>query len=70
MGDRKLCNQAGMLAFCRTQQGFLAAHPWTATAKAPWEQTWQARQQGAQVWTAVASVPRNAAHPPVAQRTQ
>jgi transposase len=70
IGDRKLCNQETMLAFCRTQQCFLAAHPWTDTAKATWEQTWQALQQGAQVWTPVAYVTRNAAHQPVEQRTQ
>jgi transposase len=70
IGDRKLCNQAAMLAFCRTNQCFLAAHPWTDTAKATWEQTWQALQQGEQAWTPVAYVTRNAAHKPVEQRTQ
>lgn len=70
IGDRKLCNQAGMLAFCRTNQCFLAAHPWTDTAKATWEQTWQALQKGELVWTAVEYVTRNAAHKPVEQRTQ
>jgi transposase len=70
IGDRKLCNQAGMLAFCRTNQCFLAAHPWTDTAKATWEATWQALQTGEQAWTPVAYVTRNAAHKPVAQRAQ
>jgi transposase len=70
IGDRKLCNQEGMLAFCRTNQCFLAAHPWTDTAKAAWEQTWQALQQGELVWTAVEYVTRNAAHKPVEQRIQ
>jgi len=70
IGDRKLCNQEAMLAFCRTNQCFLAAHPWTATAKATWEQTWQALQQGKQAWTPVAYVTRNAAHKPIEQRTQ
>jgi len=70
IGDRKLCNQAGMVAFCRTNQCFLAAHPWTATAKATWEATWQALQKGEQSWTPVAYVTRNAAHQPVEQRTQ
>jgi transposase len=70
IGDRKLCNQEGMLAFCRTNQCFLAAHPWTDTAKATWEQTWQALQQGELVWTAVEYVTRNAAYKPVEQRTQ
>jgi transposase len=70
IGDRKLCNQEGMLAFCRTNQCFLAAHPWTDTAKATWEQTWQALQKGELVWTAVEYVTRNAAHKPVEQRTQ
>jgi transposase len=70
IGDRKLCNQEAMLAFCRTQQGFLAAHPWTDTAKATWEETWQALQQGEQAWTPVEYVTRNAAHKPVEQRPQ
>jgi transposase len=70
IGDRKLCNQEAMLAFCRTNQCFLAAHPWTDTAKATWEQTWQALRKGEQVWTPVAYVTRNAAHKPVEQRTQ
>jgi len=70
IGDRKLCNQETMLAFCRTNQYFLAAHPWTDTAKTVWEQTWQALQQGEQTWTPVEYVTRNAAHKPVAQRTQ
>ncbi len=70
IGDRKLCNQETMLAFCRTKQCFLAAHPWTDTAKMTWEETWQALQQGEQVWTPVAYVTRNAAHKPVEQRTQ
>lgn len=70
IGDRKLCNQDTLLAFCRTQQYFLAAHPWTDTAKTTWEQTWQALQQGEQVWTPVAYVSRNAAHKPIEQRPQ
>ena len=70
IGDRKLCNQEAMMAFCRTKQCFLAAHPWTATAKATWEETWQALQQGEQAWTPVAYVTRNEAHKPVEQRTQ
>lgn len=70
IGDRKLCNQETMVAFCRTQQYFLAAHPWTDTAKAAWEQTWQALQQGEQVWTPVEYVSRNAAHKPIEQRSQ
>jgi len=41
IGDRKLCNQETMLAFCRMEQSFLAAHPWTDTAKAVWVRTWQ-----------------------------
>ena len=70
IGDRKLCNQETMLAFCRTNQCFLAAHPWTDTAKATWEQTWQTLQQGELAWTPVAYVTRNAAHKPGEQRTQ
>jgi transposase len=70
IGDRKLCNQETLLAFCRTKQCFLAAHPWTDTAKATWEETWQALQQGEQAWTPVAYVTRNAAHKPVEQRPQ
>ena len=36
IGDCKLCNKATLLDFCRQGQQFLAAHPWTPTAKTCW----------------------------------
>lgn len=70
IGDRKLCNQETMLAFCRTEQFFLAAHPWTDTAKAMWVRTWQELQAGKRVWTAAEYVSRNQVRKPVEKRTQ
>ncbi|MCP5086788.1 MAG: IS1634 family transposase [Rhodobacteraceae bacterium] len=70
IGDRKLCNQENMLGFCRTKQFFLAAHPWTKTAKEVWQQTYQELQTGAQAWLPVAYTSRNQARKPVAERTQ
>jgi transposase len=70
IGDRKLCNQETMLAFCRTEQFFLAAHPWTDTAKAVWLRTWQELQAGKRDWTAAEYVSRNEAHKPAEKRTQ
>lgn len=40
IGYRMLSNRETMLAFCRTEQFFLAAHPWTDTAKVVWLRTW------------------------------
>lgn len=70
IGDRKLCNQATMLTFCRQQQRFLAPHPWTETAKAVWERTWHRLQNDELQWTPVAYVSRNNARKPPHQRPQ
>ena len=70
IGDRKLCNQETMLAFCRTEQFFLAAHPWTDTAKALWVRTWQELQAGKRAWTPAEYVSRNETRKPVEKRTQ
>jgi len=70
IGDRKLCNQDTLLAFCRSDQLFLAAHPWTDTAKAVWLRTWGELQAGKRVWTAAEYVSRNEAHKPAEKRTQ
>lgn len=70
IGDRKLCNQDTLLAFCRTDQLFLAAHPWTDTAKAVWLRTWGELQAGKRVWSAAEYVNRNEAHKPAEKRTQ
>jgi len=70
IGDRKLCNQDSLLAFCRTDQLFLAAHPWTDTAKAVWLRTWGELQAGKRVWTAAEYVSRNETRKPVEKRTQ
>jgi len=70
IGDRKLCNQETMRAFCRTGQFFLAAHPWTDTAKAMWLRTWGELQAGKREWSAAEYVSRNEAHKPVEKRTQ
>jgi transposase len=70
IGDRKLCNQDTLLAFCRTEQLFLAAHPWTDTAKAVWLRTWGELQAGKRVWSAAEYVSRNEAHKPAEKRTQ
>ena len=70
IGDRKLCNQGTMLAFCRTEQSFLAAHPWTDTAKAVWVRTWQELQAGKRDWSVAEYVSRNEAHKPAEKRTQ
>lgn len=69
IGDRKLCNQDTLLAFCRTDQLFLAAHPWTDTAKAVWLRTWGELQAGKRVWSAAEYVSRNEAHKPAEKRT-
>lgn len=70
IGDRKLCNRETMVSFCRTHQFFLAAHPWTDTAKAVWRQTRQRLQSGELRWTPVDYVTRTEARRPMEQRTQ
>lgn len=57
--DRKGCNFATILELCKTGQFFLGAHPWTDTAKAKWEQTWQELQSGERSWTEVDYIARN-----------
>jgi hypothetical protein len=38
IGDRKLCTrQETLLKFCKQQQRFMGAHPWTDSAKTVWE---------------------------------
>lgn len=70
MGDRKLCNEKTLVAFCRQGQLFLAAHPWTDTAKGVWWQTWQHLQTGKLQWTPVDYVSRNQARKPAEKRPQ
>ncbi len=70
IGDRKLCNEKTMVAFCRQRQLFLAAHPWTDTAKGVWWRTWQQLQNGQLHWTAVDYVSRNQAGKPPEKRPQ
>lgn len=70
IGDRKLCNRETLLQLSRSHQLFLAAHPWTETAKAAWLQTWHELHSGQRHWTAVAYTSRNQAHKPAAERTQ
>ena len=59
IGDRKLCNKATLLAFCRQGQQFLAAHPWTPTAKGVWLETAQRLAEGELTWQEVEYVSRN-----------
>lgn len=70
IGDRKLCNEATMLAFGRQGQQFLAAHPWTDTAKAVWWVTWHHLATGQRQWTDVDDASRNDARKSPEQRPQ
>jgi len=70
IGDRKLCNQENLLQFCRTNQYFLGAHPWTDTAKEVWEQTYQELQTGQRSWEEVEYVSRNQASKAIEERTR
>lgn len=70
IGDRKLCTQSNLLEFCRTQQRFLGAHPWTDTAKAVWLETAAELAAGRRRWKAVDYVSQNQARKPAAERTQ
>jgi transposase len=70
IGDRKLCNQKTMVAFCRQGQLFLAAHPWTDSAKGVWWRTWQQLHTGQSRWIAVDYVSRNQARQPAEKRPQ
>lgn len=70
IGDRKLCNAATMLGLCRLGQSFLAAHPWTDTAKAVWQDTYRRLDSGELSWTPASYVTRREATKPAEQRTQ
>lgn len=70
IGDRKLCTEETMLAFCRQKQLFLAPHPWTDTAKAVWWRTWQQLQAGQLDWMPAEYVSRNNARKPPEKRPQ
>ena len=70
IGDRKLCNRETMVSFCRTNQFFLAAHPWTDTAKDVWRRTKQRLQRGELSWIPVDYVTRNETRKPIEKRTQ
>jgi len=70
MGDRKLANQATLLAFCRQRQQFLTAHPWTESVKALWLQTAAQLTAGVLAWQPVAYVSRNDAAKPADQQPQ
>ena len=68
VGDRKLCNQATMLSFCREGQRFLGAHPWTETAQAVWRDIQPPLQQRPAAWMPVPYVSRQDARKPEAAR--
>ena len=68
IGDRKLCNEETLVGFCRQRQHFLAAHPWTDTAKSVWRETWQHLQAGQLTWTTVEYASRNKARKPPEER--
>ena len=68
VGDRKLCNQATMLSFCREGQRFLGAHPWTETAQAVWRQVQPQLQARPAAWVPVPYVSRQDARKPEAAR--
>ncbi len=59
IGDRKLCNEETLASFCRDQQPFLGAHPWTDPAQAAWHATRQRLERGELAWTEVEYVSRN-----------
>lgn len=61
IGDRKLCNEANQLGFCRSQQLFLAPHPWRDKAKQGWLATWAQLEAGELSWTDVDYVARTQA---------
>ena len=57
--DHKRCTEATLRPFSRNGPQFLAPHTWTDTAKAVWQETWDALQAGEVAWTDVAYVSRN-----------
>ena len=70
IGDRKLCNEATLLDFCRSGQHFLAPHPWRDTPKQVWPEVWAQLQAGDLAWMDVDYVSRNQASKSVDKRTQ
>lgn len=68
VGDRKICNQATMVSFCRDGPLFLGAHPWTDTAQAVWRQVQAQLQMRPSTWAPVAYVSRQDARKPVEAR--
>jgi transposase len=68
IGDRKLCNEETLVAFCHQKQLFIAAHPWTDTAKAVWLDAWQQLQAGLLTWSDADYVSRNNARKPPEKR--
>jgi transposase len=68
VGDRKLCNQATLVTFCREGQQFLGAHPWTETAQEVWRTVGMQVQLGQLAWTPAPYVSRQDARKPVEVR--
>lgn len=67
---RKLCNQENLLSFSRTNQQFLAPHPWRENAKKVWLEVWEQLQNGELAWLAVDYISRNQVSKPEAERTK
>ncbi len=70
IGDRKMGNEATLLAFCRQGQQFLTAHAWTPTVQALWRETEAQLAAGEQTWEPVAYTSRNDASKPPEQVPQ
>ena len=70
VGDRKLSNQATLVAFSRQNQRFLGAHPWTDTAKAVWRETQAQLAAGQLSWQPSDYVSQNETRKPAAERTR
>lgn len=68
LGDRKLCTEATLRTFCRQGQQFLAPHPWTDTAKAVWQATWDDLAAERLTWTPVAYTSENQRRQPADAR--
>jgi transposase len=69
VGDRKLSNQATLVAFSRQKQRFLGAHPWTDTAKAVWLKTQAQLAAGQLKWQPSDYVSQNEMRKSAADRT-
>ncbi len=61
IGDCKLSSRNTLVTFCRQGQQFLAAHPWTPTAKKVWLETLPRLDTGELAWQEVEYVSRNQA---------